>query len=111
MFCPYCGKEINDNADICLGCGRSVTNVRNSASRDSNSIGWWWLGFFFPFVGLILWLVWAGSTPMRAKRAGWGALVGAIVSVVLVILFCVAIFGLSFAIGMNIAEIAGTTYI
>ena len=111
MFCPYCGKEINDNADICLGCGRSVSNVKKASCKDSNSVGWWWLGFFFPFVGLILWLVWTGSTPMRAKRTGWGALVGAIVSVVLSILLCIAIFGLSFAIGMNIAEIAETTYI
>ncbi len=104
MFCPHCGKEINNQADICLGCGRSVRNITKSVHQDSNSVGWWWLGFFFPIIGFILWVVWTGNTPVRAKRAGWGALIGAIVSVILVILLYVAIFAFSFMVGMNIAN-------
>ncbi len=104
MYCPHCGKEINEQVDICLGCGRSIKNIKNAAKNDSNSIGWWWLGFFFPFIGFILWLVWTGDTPIRAKRAGWGALVGVIVSIVLVVLLYVAIFAFSFIVGMNIAN-------
>lgn len=104
MFCPYCGKEINENAAVCLGCGRSVKNIRKPAEQDSNSVGWWWLGFFFPLIGFILWIVWTGNTPLRAKRVGWGALVGAIVSVVLVILIYSAIFAFTFMVGMNIAD-------
>lgn len=101
MFCPYCGKEINEKADICLGCGRSVNKP---VEQDSNNVGWWWLGFFLPFVGFVLWLVWTGNTPLRAKRVGWGALVGTIVSVVLIILFYVAIVAFSFMVGLNIAD-------
>ena len=26
-FCPNCGKEINEGADICLGCGRFLTKA------------------------------------------------------------------------------------
>lgn len=104
MFCPYCGKEINENAAVCLGCGRSVKNIRKPSEQDSNSVGWWWLGFFFPLIGFILWIVWTGNTPLRAKRVGWGALVGAIVSVVLVILIYIAIFAFTFMVGMNIAD-------
>lgn len=106
MFCPYCGKEIDDNADVCLGCGRSVSNVVKAASNDSNSMGWWCLGFFFPIIGFILWLVWTGNKPMRAKRAGWGALTGVIVSVVLTILVFVAVAVLTY----NIVDTSYTGY-
>lgn len=84
MFCSNCGKEISDNAAICVGCGRSVKKAPNS--KDSNSAGWWWLGFFLPMVGLILFIVWSGDYPLKAKKVGWGALIGAIVSVAFIIL-------------------------
>ena len=103
MYCSNCGKEINDNADICIGCGRSVKNMKK-AEQDSGSYGWWWLGFFFPLIGFILWLVWTGDTPMRARRVGWGALIGVIVSVALVILIYAAIFAFTFMVGINIAN-------
>ena len=37
---------------------------------------------FFPVIGLILYLVWKDQTPLRARSAGKGALIGVIVSVV-----------------------------
>ncbi len=91
MYCPYCGKELSDMADICVGCGRQVNK---NVKFDSSSVGWWWLGFFFPLVGFILWLVWTGETPIKAKKAGFGALVGVIVSVVLSIICIVGYFAL-----------------
>ncbi len=90
MFCPNCGKELSDLADICVGCGRSVKNLKSTAS-DSASAGWWWLGFFFPLIGFILWAIWSGNYPMKAKKAGIGAIVGTITSVVLFVLFYVLI--------------------
>lgn len=109
MYCPNCGREINMQADICLGCGRSIKSFKKAQLNDSNSAGWWWLGFFLPLVGFILWIVWTGDTPMRAKRVGWGALVGAIVSVALVVLIYIAIFAFAFMVGMDIAS--STMYI
>ena len=44
------------------------------------------LGFFIPIVGLILYLVWKDQTPLKAKSAGKGALIGAIVWTILSIL-------------------------
>lgn len=53
------------------------------ATEDSGSAGWGVLGFFFPVIGLILFLVWKGTKPLCAKNAGIGALIGVIVGFVL----------------------------
>ena len=66
-----------------------------AAPVDSGSFGWAVLGFFFPIVGLILFLVWKDQKPLSSKKAGIGALVGAILSVVSTILFYVLIIGAS----------------
>ena len=56
---------------------------------DTGSFGWAVLGFFFPIVGLILFLVWKSEKPVSAKQAGMGALVSVISTVVLWILLTV----------------------
>lgn len=43
---------------------------------DNGSIGWGFLGFCIPLVGLILFLVWKDSKPLSAKKAGIGAIIG-----------------------------------
>lgn len=55
----------------------------NPQPADTGSFGWAVLGFFFPIVGLILFLIWKTEKPVSAKQAGMGALVSVIVSVVL----------------------------
>ena len=42
------------------------------------SFGWAVLGFFFPLVGLILFILWNKPEPEKAKMSGIGALVGAV---------------------------------
>lgn len=65
--------------------------VMQPTVQDSGSAGWAVLGFFFPIVGLILYLVWKTEKPLSARRAGMGALVSVIVGVVItVILFILA---------------------
>jgi len=49
------------------------------------------LCFFFPVVGLILYLIWKDTLPLRARSCGKGALIGVIVWVVLTILYIVLI--------------------
>lgn len=49
---------------------------------DSGSFGWAVLGFCFPIVGLILYLVWKNTKPRSAGRAAKGALVGFILGIV-----------------------------
>ena len=66
-------------------------------SEDSGSMGWGVLGFFFPLVGLILFLVWQNTRPKDSKIAGKGALIGVIVGVVAGIIFgCVGAASMSY---------------
>ena len=49
------------------------------APADAPNTGFAVLGFFFPLIGLILFLMWKDQTPLKAKSAGKGALIGVIV--------------------------------
>ena len=44
--------------------------------QEGSCIGWAILGFFFPLVGFILFLVWRNTKPKASKMSGIGALVG-----------------------------------
>ncbi len=91
MFCKNCGNQINDNAVVCPNCG-CETGVKPTTANteDTGNIGWGFLGFFFPLIGLILYLVWKDNKPKCAKVAGKGALVGVIIGVVVAIIIGVA---------------------
>lgn len=94
MYCKKCGKEIDDNAVICPSCGCATDkyeqkNFKNES--DSSSAGWAVLGFLFPLIGLILYLVWKEELPLRAKSIGKGALVSVIVNVVIGLLWGILI--------------------
>lgn len=54
--------------------------------QDARSGGFAVLCFFFPIVGLILYLVWKDEKPLKAKSCGKGAIIGVIVQVVFYIL-------------------------
>ena len=100
MYCIHCGKEIDDDSNFCPHCGKYVAtngpvgtqqmsgNVYRSSVDDDN-IGWGVLGFFFPIVGLILYLVWKNTLPLRAKSCGKGAIVGVVVYIIFYILSAV----------------------
>lgn len=92
-FCSKCGKEINDEAVVCVHCGCQVEN-KPAANNDTGSFGWGFLGFCIPVVGLILYLVWKNTAPNNAKMAGKGALISVIVSVVFYIIYFAIIAGM-----------------
>lgn len=58
MYCRNCGKEINDNADVCLHCGVSTNKATANQSSAQQSNVFAYVGFIFsfpiPLVGLIL---------------------------------------------------------
>ena len=52
------------------------------------------MGFFFPLVGLILFLVWIDSKPKSAKMAGLGALIDVLLTLVGTIVYFVVIYAI-----------------
>lgn len=56
MFCPKCGKEINDNADVCIHCGRSLKakTESNPAHNEKKTALGVILGLFLGLIGLII---------------------------------------------------------
>lgn len=73
-------------SSACPKCGVPVKNT--VAPDDAPSTGFAVLGFLFPIIGLILYLVWKSERPLRAKSAGKGALIGLAVSIIFSILAC-----------------------
>lgn len=55
MFCSKCGKEINDEAVVCVHCGCAVARGRHeSGALAILSIVF---AFVFPFIGYVLGLI------------------------------------------------------
>ena len=94
MFCKNCGSQIDDNAVACPHCGIATDNFYMNRGiapsyNDAPSGGFAVLCFFFPVIGLILYIIWRDTMPMRARSCGKGAITGVIVEVVLVIILVV----------------------
>ena len=86
-YCTKCGKEVHDEAVICIHCGCQIEGTQISKNpEDAPNTAFAILGFFMPVVGLILYLVNMDTAPLRAKSAGQGALIGVCVSVALSVL-------------------------
>ena len=77
-FCSKCGKEIRDEAVMCVHCGCAVENVNitnganNSGVRedDSVSVSLCVLAALIPLFGVIYWPVKHKSTPKKAMACG-----------------------------------------
>ncbi|MBR4270936.1 MAG: zinc-ribbon domain-containing protein [Clostridia bacterium] len=66
MFCPKCGQEINDDAQVCVHCGRSVGNGSNDPQYAQPKTGIGVLcGIFLPFIGLLIMLAFPEGTVAR----------------------------------------------
>jgi uncharacterized membrane protein YvbJ len=94
-FCTRCGNQLFDEAVICPACGCSQQPVNAPAQNDKKSFGFALLGFFIPVAGLILYLLWKDTTPLKAKSAGKGALVSTILYFVFIVIYVAAIVALT----------------
>ena len=104
MYCKNCGTQLDDRAVICPHCGVPTdnyytpghkvegTSIRRENTEDMPNAGLSVLSFFFPIVGLILFLVWQNSMPKRAKSCARGAILGVVVDVIIVAMTSMTIF-------------------
>lgn len=93
MYCKNCGTLIDDDSTFCNNCGTKFDNEYTAYDSDDKlKIMFALFGFFFPLVGLILFLVYENKRPIRAKSAGKGALIGFIARIGLVIISAILSF-------------------
>ncbi|MCR5594043.1 MAG: zinc ribbon domain-containing protein [Saccharofermentans sp.] len=93
MYCKNCGKEINENADICIHCGVFTDNghVPNRVSYtapDKPDIGLNFISFLIPIIGFIYYAVYRESFPLKSDSCGKWALAGFLINVIIVICVC-----------------------
>ncbi len=86
MFCSRCGKEIDDDAVVCIHCGCAVEN--RSVSKEEDVINVWLclLSVIIPLFGIIYWAVKYKEVPKKAKACGMAAIITILVSFVLGVL-------------------------
>jgi hypothetical protein len=72
MYCNNCGKEIDDKAFVCPHCG--VKQQVNSIDGNIGGLGV--ICFLIPLLGLILYILWKDTNPIKSSGAGKAALWG-----------------------------------
>lgn len=99
MYCHQCGKEVGD-AKYCPYCGTQLNNQpigdyqpihqQSSYARedDAPSLGFAFLSFFIPVVGLVLFIVWNKEYPQKAKSCLKGFIANIVLDFIMVC--CVA---------------------
>ncbi|MBQ8382309.1 MAG: zinc ribbon domain-containing protein [Clostridia bacterium] len=74
-YCSTCGAQLHDDAVICVKCGCPTVPLRQTPA-DENSLVLNVLSFFVPLLGLICYLVFANTQPVKAHGCGRFALTG-----------------------------------
>ena len=99
MFCNKCGKEIADDAVVCIHCGRSVGNkaVEVASDEDKVSVGLCILAVLIPLFGIIYWPLKHKETPKKAKACGIAAIISWAVSFVLSFVFSMVVSVLAYS--------------
>ncbi len=94
MYCQNCGKELVNGSVKCSECGAEINCVYSHPEQDSLSGGLAAVGFFFPFIGVISYIVGKlkyHQYPLRTKSLGKGIVFGYIfrflISIVVVLVY------------------------
>ena len=76
-YCQQCGSQLVDQAVVCPNCGCI------NQQEDKPSTGLNVLAFLFPLIGLIMYLSFKKTMPVRAKALEKWTLIGFIVGLVI----------------------------
>ena len=108
MYCTHCGKECNNHAVVCVGCGVPIEGANfGNAQRvgvktipspdDSGGFLWGFLGFILSFassliVPIILVVVWRDEYPKRTNAIIKGIIADVIFTVLMVMIVLLIVF-------------------
>ena len=112
MYCPHCGKQIDDQAALCPYCGNIVDDAAldqpaapapvpayvppPAPVNNGYAVTGFILAFFIPFVGLILSIIGCKNSKELGGKGKGLAIAGIILSI---IMFAAQTVGLVFLIG------------
>ncbi|MBQ9760742.1 MAG: hypothetical protein IJW16_05280 [Clostridia bacterium] len=91
-YCQQCGRELIDDAAICIGCGSTIGALKKALDNRIN-IGFCILSFFMPLFGIVYWAVVSGWAPKRARACGITAIVSIVISFVVTLILIVMFVG------------------
>ena len=93
MYCKNCGKEVNDNAVVCIHCGSAIDNKPTTklSGESKTGIGAL-LGIFLGLIGLIIGLCMYPNDSIERKTFMKGWAIAFIISAVLCIILYVTVF-------------------
>ena len=70
MFCEKCGKEVHDEAVVCVHCGCALkTTTESDVNNEPLDGAVKVISFCIPLVGGILYFVHQNSAPQKSKDA------------------------------------------
>jgi uncharacterized membrane protein len=101
MFCQKCGKEIADDAVVCIGCGRAIKQMHTIQQPDrrvKKANLWLFLGFGISYIVLnIFATLYRGSDFYNVEKtfsaAGMAlSLLNSVLYTVTIILFCIYLY-------------------
>ncbi|WP_346895868.1 zinc-ribbon domain-containing protein [Clostridium sp. UBA7503] len=89
MFCKNCGREIDNNAEICPLCGVRVKEAKSGAVDNPSHLAGV-ASCCFPIVGIILYFLWKDEKPKSAKTLCYW-MIGGLVAWIVFYIICIVI--------------------
>ena len=91
--CPECNYDLSNKAYCCPRCGYPLRpTICRNIEPDINNSGLNLLSFFFPLIGLLLYLYMKDLYPVKAGRIKKFTLIGFAIVAVPVLLFTILFF-------------------
>lgn len=97
MYCKKCGKEINEDAVVCIHCGCQVENAKQNNDYEVPKYGLGFvMAFFLGVVGLIIGIclypsgTYARETFIKSWSITFGISIGAMIIISLIISLAVS---------------------
>ena len=100
MYCPHCGKKIDDDSKFCTFCGKNTNDddiltydytsgSEKGTSNVSKHLFWWGLLYFLIFpTGIVAFFKYKGKNSKRSKLG----LIMAWIAIIVIVLGCVSYF-------------------
>lgn len=92
MFCKVCGRETENQNNICNECLKNMPQNNNLNFEDKGGFKYGLLGFLFPFSGIVLYYMLKDKEPKLTKSFIIGAIINLIFLVFIFFFIFVTLF-------------------